>query len=57
LAKRAGSLKVNIKSLVNLMIRYIGLDQKLREIEPSERRLELILDKWDQDRLDEIRGK
>jgi hypothetical protein len=39
------------------MIRYIGLDQKLCEIEPSVRRLKTILDKWEQDRPDEIRGK
>ena len=38
-------------------IRYIGLDQKLCEIEPPARRLEIILDKWEQDCLDEIRGK
>lgn len=56
-AKRASGLKINIRSLVNLMIRYIGLDQKLCEIEPSARRLENILAKWEQDRLDEIRGK
>jgi hypothetical protein len=56
-AKRATGLKISITSLVNLMIRYIGLDQKLCEIEPSVRRLETILDKWEQDRPDEIRGK
>lgn len=56
-AKRASSLKANIKSLVNLMIRYIGLDHELREIEPSAKRLEAITDKWEQDYLDEIRGK
>jgi hypothetical protein len=56
-AKRATGLKISITSLVNLMIRYIGLDQKLCEIEPSVRRLKTILDKWEQDRPDEIRGK
>jgi hypothetical protein len=38
-AKRASNLKINIKSLVNLMFRYIGLDKELRKIEPSARRL------------------
>ncbi|MEO3858717.1 hypothetical protein [Acrocarpospora sp. B8E8] len=56
-AKRASGLKTNVTSLVNLMIRYIGLDRALDEIEPSARRLEIILDRWEQDRLDEIRGK
>lgn len=55
--KRATELKKNIKSLVNLMIRYIGLDQALHTMEPSARRLEIIVDKWKQDYMDEIRGK
>lgn len=55
--KRATSLKVNVKSLVNLMIRYIALDRALREIESSATRLEIIIDKWSQDYSDEIRGK
>lgn len=55
--KRAFGLKTNIKSLVNLMIRYIGLDQKLCEIELSSRRLQNLMDRWEQDYLDEIRGK
>lgn len=55
--KRATDLRKNIKSLVNLMIRYIGLDQALSEIEPSATRLEVIVDKSKQDYLDEIRGK
>jgi hypothetical protein len=38
------------------MIRYIGLDRALSEFEPSVRRLEIILDKWEQEHLDEIRG-
>lgn len=56
-AKRASGLKINITSLVNLMIRYIGLDRKLCKIEPSARRLQIILERWEEDRLDEIRGK
>jgi hypothetical protein len=56
-AKRASDLKTNIKSLVNLMNRYIGLDRKLCEIEPSTRRLQALVDWWEQDYLDEIRGK
>jgi hypothetical protein len=56
--KRASDLKtVNIKSLVNLMKRYIGLDQKLCEIEQLTRRLQTLLDRWEQDYLDEIKGK
>lgn len=55
--KRASELKINIKSLVNLMIRYINLDRKLCEIEPSARRLAIILERWEEDRLDEIRLK
>ena len=56
-AKRASGLKINITSLVNLMIRYINLDRKLCKIEPSARRLQIILDWWEEDRLDEIRLK
>lgn len=56
-AKRASGLKINITSLVNLMIRYINLDRKLCEIELSARRLQIILDRWEEDRLDEIRLK
>lgn len=55
--KQATGLKMNIKSLVNLMIRYIGLDRALRKIEPSTTRLEVIIDKWKQDYyVDEIQG-
>jgi hypothetical protein len=56
-AKRASELKINIKSLVNLMIRYINLDRELCKIEPSARRLQIILDRWEEDLLDEIRLK
>lgn len=56
-AKRASALKTNIRSLVNLMLRYVGLDKTLSKIEPSARRLQIIVDKWVQDYDDEIRGK
>jgi hypothetical protein len=51
-AKRASNLKTNIKSLVNLMLRYISLGQQLCAIDPSAKRLEIIADKWEQDHLD-----
>lgn len=59
-ANRASSLKANIRSLVNLMLRYIGLDKELSKIEASAGRLQIIVDKMEQDyqdHLDEIRGR
>ncbi|MGW3735187.1 hypothetical protein [Streptomyces sp. NPDC005148] len=56
-AKRASSLKTKTASLVDLIIPFIGLDRALSPIEPSVRRLDVILDRWEQDQVDEIRGR
>ncbi|MFD5555642.1 hypothetical protein ACFWIA_17585 [Streptomyces sp. NPDC127068] len=56
-AKQADGLKSKTSSLTGLMIPFINLDRTLNRIEPSVRRLEMILDYWEQERIDEIRGK
>ena len=55
--KRASNLKTKTSSLVDLMISFIGLDRALCPIEPSVRRLKMILDYWEQREIDEMRGK
>ncbi|WP_458271144.1 hypothetical protein [Streptacidiphilus sp. PAMC 29251] len=55
--KRAVGLRTGITTLVNLMVRYIGLDKDLCEVESSARRFEIVLDRWEQNRMDELRGK
>ncbi len=39
------------------MIPFINLDRALNRIEPSVRRLGMILDYWEQQQIDELRGK
>lgn len=56
-AKQAEGLKSKTSSLTGLMIPFINLDRALNRIEPSVRRLERILDYWEQRRIDELRGK
>ncbi|MGQ4459363.1 hypothetical protein [[Kitasatospora] papulosa] len=56
-AKQAEGLKSKTSSLTGLMIPFINLDRALNRIEPSVRRLEMILDCWEQQRIDELRGK
>ncbi|MEU5492255.1 hypothetical protein AB0G98_31575 [Streptomyces sp. NPDC020196] len=56
-AKQAEGLKSKTSSLTGLMIPFINLDRALNRIEPSVRRLEMILDYWEQQRIDELRGK
>ncbi|WP_328941489.1 hypothetical protein [Streptomyces sp. NBC_00250] len=56
-AKQAEGLKSKTSSLTGLMIPFINLDRALNRIEPSGRRLEMILDYWEQERIDELRGK
>jgi hypothetical protein len=56
-AKRASGLKTKTASLVDLMIPSIALDRALCPVEPSVRRLQMILNWWEQKQLDEIRGK
>lgn len=56
-AKQAEGLKSKTSSLTGLMIPFINLDRALNRIEPSVRRLEMILDYWEQERIDELRGK
>ncbi|MET9735651.1 hypothetical protein ABZZ79_35000 [Streptomyces sp. NPDC006458] len=56
-AKQAEGLKSKTSSLTGLMIPFINLDRALNRIEPSVRRLEMILDYWEQQRIDDLRGK
>ncbi|MFD0140456.1 hypothetical protein ACFVIL_41980 [Streptomyces sp. NPDC127159] len=56
-AKQAEGLKSKTSSLTGLMIPFINLDRALNRIEPSVRRLDMILDDWEQQRIDELRGK
>jgi hypothetical protein len=56
-AKQAEGLKSKTSSLTALMIPFINLDRALIRIEPSVRRLDMILDYWEQQRIDELRGK
>ncbi|MFF7656906.1 hypothetical protein ACFZCY_45210 [Streptomyces sp. NPDC007983] len=56
-AKQAEGLKSKTSSLTGLMIPFINLDRDLNRIEPSVRRLDMILDYWEQRRIDELRGK
>lgn len=56
-AKQAQGLKSKTSSLTALMIPFINLDRALNRIEPSVRRLEMILDYWEQQQIDELRGK
>ncbi|MEU9576243.1 hypothetical protein [Streptomyces chilikensis] len=55
--RQAKALKTKTKSLLALMVPFINLDRALGRIEPSVRRLEMILDYWEQQRIDELRGK
>ncbi|WP_234342946.1 hypothetical protein [Streptomyces fulvoviolaceus] len=55
--KRASDLKTKTTSLLDLMIPFINLDRALSPVEPSVKRLQMILDWWEQRQLDEIRGK
>lgn len=55
--KRAAGLKAKPKSLVDLMLPFIGLDQALSVIEPSVRKLEAVLDWLEQQQINEMRGK
>ncbi|WP_445269579.1 hypothetical protein [Streptomyces sp. DSM 41634] len=56
-ARQADGLKSRTSSLTGLMIPFINLDRALHRIEPSVRRLEMILDYWEQQRIDALRGK
>ncbi|MEU9381533.1 hypothetical protein AB0D38_11295 [Streptomyces sp. NPDC048279] len=56
-AKQAAGLKSKTSSLTGLMIPFINLDRTLDRIEPSVRRLDMILDYWEQQQIDELRGK
>lgn len=56
-AKQAQGLKSKTSSLTGLMVPFINLDRALSRIEPSVRRLDMILDWWEQRRIDELRGK
>ncbi|WP_223291260.1 hypothetical protein [Streptomyces avicenniae] len=55
--RQAEGLKSKTSSLTGLMIPFINLDRALSRIEPSVRRLDMILDWWEQRRIDELRGK
>jgi hypothetical protein len=55
--KQAEGLKSKTSSLTGLMIPFINLDRALSRIEPSVRRLDMILDWWEQKQIDELRGK
>ncbi|MET9041226.1 hypothetical protein [Streptomyces mirabilis] len=55
--KQAEGLKSKRSSLTGLLIPFINLDRSLSRIEPSVRRLDMILDWWEQRRIDELRGK
>ncbi|REK84490.1 hypothetical protein DY245_43310 [Streptomyces inhibens] len=55
--KQAEGLKSKTSSLTGLMIPFINLDRALSRIEPSVRRLDMIMDWWEQSRIDELRGK
>ncbi|MEU6182969.1 hypothetical protein [Streptomyces coeruleorubidus] len=55
--KQAEGLQSKTSSLTGLMIPFINLDRALSRIEPSVRRLDMILDWWEQRRIDELRGK
>lgn len=55
---RAAGLKTKRPaSLVDLMIRFIGLDRAIQPVEPQVRRLESILDWMEERAIDELRGK
>ncbi|AZP23015.1 hypothetical protein EJC51_00525 [Streptomyces aquilus] len=56
-AKQAEGLMSKTSSLTGLMIPFINLDRALSSIEPSVRRLEMILDYWEQQQINELRGK
>ncbi|MGW0902928.1 hypothetical protein [Streptomyces sp. NPDC002853] len=56
-AKQAQGLISKTSSLTGLMIPFINLDRALNRIEPSVRRLQMILDYWEQQQIDELRGK
>ncbi|WP_438306876.1 hypothetical protein ACSHXN_45935 (plasmid) [Streptomyces sp. HUAS TT11] len=55
--KQAKGLKSKTSSLTGLMVPFINLDRTLNRIEPSVKRLDMILDYWEQQRIDELRGK
>ncbi|MER5359764.1 hypothetical protein [Streptomyces sp. NPDC002785] len=55
--KQAEGLRSKTSSLTGLMVPFINLDRALSSIEPSVRRLDMILDWWEQRRIDELRGK
>ncbi|KOU63737.1 hypothetical protein ADK55_07940 [Streptomyces sp. WM4235] len=55
--KQAERLKSKTSSLTGLMIPFINLDRSLSRIEPSVRRLDMVLDYWEQCRIDELCGK
>jgi hypothetical protein len=55
--KQAEGLSSKTSSLTGLMIPFINLDRALSRIEPSVRRLDMILEWWEQRRIDELRGK
>jgi hypothetical protein len=53
--KRAADLTLNNASLIKLMARYIGLDLQLVPVEVSARRLQAIVDKWEDEAESEAR--
>ncbi|WP_229860000.1 hypothetical protein [Streptomyces poonensis] len=55
--RQAEGLRSKTSSLTGLLDPFINLDRSLSRIEPSVRRLEMILDWWEQHRIDELRGK
>ncbi|MFD7817663.1 hypothetical protein ACFV6E_32800 [Streptomyces sp. NPDC059785] len=56
-ARQAEGLKSKTSSLTGLLDPFINLDRSLSRIEPSVRRLDMILDWLGQRRIDELRGK
>ncbi|MFC9797218.1 hypothetical protein ACFVJI_31820 [Streptomyces sp. NPDC127584] len=55
--RQAEGLRSKTSSLTGLMIPFINLDRALSRIEPSVRRLDMIMDWWEQSRIEELRGK
>jgi hypothetical protein len=55
--RQAEGLRAKTSSLTGLMVPFINLDRALSRAEPSVRRLTVILNWWEQRRIDELRGK
>ncbi|MER7968007.1 hypothetical protein ABTX35_03155 [Streptomyces sp. NPDC096080] len=55
--KRAAGLQSKTSSLTGLIIPFSNLDRALSRIEPSVRRLDMIMDWFEQGQIDDLRGK